>query len=140
MTRPDPADERPMVAHLDWRDLISVAADTPAETLRALDNYFAPFARPEGERIDGRFKYGERQPCIKCDAPMVGNLVDQFIGSAGFTWGLVHGEGHCRKCGWPARLYHFIKDENGADMVTIRNLLLQYHPDFVSHKPAKATA
>lgn len=125
---------RPDAKRLNWRDLILVADDTPAEIIKALDDYFAPFAQPEGEMVDGKFKYGERQPCIQCDAPMLGSLVDQFLGEAGFTWGLVHGEGHCRHCGWPARLYHFIKDENGEDLATIRNVLLQYHPSVVSKR------
>lgn len=44
-----------------------------------------------------------------------------------FTWGLTHGEGHCYKCGWPARLYHFFKDSAGNSKRIVR--LLQYHPD-----------
>jgi hypothetical protein len=47
-----------------------------------------------------------------------------------FTWGLAHGEGHCYKCGWPARLYHFIKDETGKETRIVR--LLQYHPSVIS--------
>lgn len=44
-----------------------------------------------------------------------------------FTWGLTHGEGYCHYCGWPARLYHFIKDHTGNEQRIVR--LLQYHPD-----------
>jgi len=43
-----------------------------------------------------------------------------------FTWGIAHGAGHCYKCGWPARLYHFTKGDDGAEKRTV--LLLQYHP------------
>ncbi len=42
-----------------------------------------------------------------------------------FTWGLAHGSGYCVTCGWPARLYHFIKDEAKEKRIV---LLLQYHP------------
>lgn len=47
-----------------------------------------------------------------------------------FTWGLAHGEGHCCKCSWPARLYHFIKSADGEKKRIVK--LLQYHPDQVS--------
>lgn len=47
--------------------------------------------------------------------------------SGTFTWGLVHGEGHCAECGWPARLYHFVKGTDGNETRIVR--LLQYHPD-----------
>ena len=53
-----------------------------------------------------------------------------------FTWGLVHGEGHCYKCGWPARLYHFVKDADGEDARVVR--LLQYHPDSISLRETEA--
>jgi hypothetical protein len=46
-----------------------------------------------------------------------------------FTWGLTHGEGHCTECGWPARLYHFIKDESGNETRVVK--LLQVHPDAI---------
>jgi hypothetical protein len=49
--------------------------------------------------------------------------------AATFTWGMTHGEGFCVKCGWPARLYHFIKTD-GIETRIVR--LLQYHPDGIS--------
>ena len=48
--------------------------------------------------------------------------------NGGFEWGLVHGEGHCRFCRWPARVHHFIKDASGKDLISARNIVLQYHP------------
>lgn len=47
-----------------------------------------------------------------------------------FTWGLCHGTGHCVTCGWPARLYHFVKDADGKEARVVR--LLQYHPHGIS--------
>lgn len=44
-----------------------------------------------------------------------------------FTWALTHGEGCCHYCGWPARLYHFVKDDAGNERRIVR--LLWYHPD-----------
>ncbi len=74
--------------------------------------YVAPFAEP----IPGG-------KCLSCGR------------EATFTWGLAHGEGHCYECGWPARLYHFIKAENGTERRVVR--LLQYHPDGISIKKPK---
>ena len=47
-----------------------------------------------------------------------------------FTWGILHGEGYCYECGWPARLYHFIKGDDGKETRIVR--LLQYHPEGIS--------
>lgn len=47
-----------------------------------------------------------------------------------FTWGYVHGEGHCYECSWPARGYHFLKDDQGQETRVFR--VLQYHPDGIS--------
>lgn len=61
-----------------------------------------------------------------------------YCGETGtFTWGLTHGEGHCYKCGWPARLYHFVKDAAGGEECIVR--LLQYHPDGISLRKKEAT-
>lgn len=75
-----------------------------------LRRYAAPKPIEEGWITPGR-------PCLVCNE----------VGS--FEWGLQHGEGHCTKCHWPATLYHFVNDRNGKELVTIRGLLLQYHPD-----------
>lgn len=47
-----------------------------------------------------------------------------------FTWGLAHGVGHCYACGWPARLYHFIMEDEGKERRVVK--LLQYHPNEIS--------
>lgn len=54
-----------------------------------------------------------------------------------FQWGLQYGEGHCYECGWPATLYHFVKDDHGNDLFVIRGLLLWYHPDEISATPPR---
>lgn len=119
------------IERLDWHTIISTKDDTPAEMIEALDAYFKPFAAQPGERgDDGTFTVAEGRPCFVCDAPMTG-LVGLILGRGGFEWSIVHGEGHCRCCRWPARAYHYIKDANGEDLMTIRNLVLQYHPDEV---------
>lgn len=85
------------------------------EFIADLTAYLSRYAAPARDE-DGKPKEGH--PCLRC-------------GRGGFEWGLAHGHGHCRNCGWPATLYHFIKDRNGEDLLTIRNVLLQVHPDNV---------
>ncbi len=103
---------RTMVAHADIEDIgLRLEADAPAELAEDLRAYVRRFAKPEDAR----------RLCLACGAPC-----------GGFVWGLVHGLGHCHDCGWPARLYHFIKDRHGKDLYTVRGILLQAHPDDVS--------
>lgn len=40
-----------------------------------------------------------------------------------FTWGMVHGEGHCKGCGYPGRAKHDV-----PEIGVISNLILWYHP------------
>lgn len=120
--------EQKTIARLDWHTLIDAAEGTPPETLKALDAYFEAFAQPifqDGDKT-------KNMVCIECDKPLDG-LMAVFLGS-GFTWGITHGEGHCSACKWPARGHHFIKDAGGKDVATIRNFVLQYHPDFVERR------
>jgi hypothetical protein len=117
------------VKRLDWRTLFKPTKDMPAEQTAALDKYFECFAQPPFEvAADGKNEIGDC-PCLKCGKPLLG--LTSFILGGGFTWGLAHGEGFCAECRWPARAYHFIKDAEGKDLITIRNVILQYHPDFV---------
>jgi hypothetical protein len=126
------------VERLDWRTLIEPKAETPPDIIAALDKYFEPFAQgPFTVKPDGKRDFG-KQPCLKCDAPLSGGLAEALLGEGGFEWGLAHGEGHCRKCRWPARAYHFIKDADGKDLMSIRGFIIQYHPDFVSKKKVAA--
>jgi hypothetical protein len=70
-------------------------------------------------------KFVPPQNCISCDAQLEG-----FFGC--FEWGLVHGEGHCTECGYPARAYHRINDDKG-EMLSF-TYVLQYHPDSLKEK------
>lgn len=118
------------VQKMDWRTLIDATADAPASIIAALDKYFDAFAQPDIKIVDGKKQLGDL-PCLKCDEPLAGGLTSFLLGKGGFTWGLAHGEGHCKGCGWPARAHHFIKDAEGEDVATIRNVILQYHPAYV---------
>jgi len=101
------------------------AADEAAQALAAarvaIDKQFAPFVPPQDE-------------CIGCGAILVGkNMIDAFL-RATFTYGLTHGEGYCRQCGYPARANHYApENEPGLSMLCV----LQYHPDGLEErKPA----
>lgn len=100
-----------MAEHLCVDDIFTMEEGFPAEDRAALESYLAPFANP---KRDGKFS------CINCSA----------LGVA-YRWGLVHGEGTCSGCGWPARGIHYIKREDGTELCTLRNLFLPYHPDQV---------
>ncbi len=63
---------------------------------------------------------GEEGKCINCDRQQSGLL-------GAFSWGIIHGEGECGNCGWPARAYHFVKMPNGDEKLL--EAVLQYHPD-----------
>lgn len=117
---------------LDWRTLIGAKPDTTPDILAALDSYFMPFAQPPGEKRDGTYRVADEHPCLRCGERLMG-LTAMLMGG-GFTWGLAHGEGYCVKCKWPARAHHFIKNTDGSDLLTVRNFILQYHPDFVEKR------
>lgn len=72
---------------------------------------------------------GERGDCAFCGSRQ-GGLTAAILGG-GFEWGLQHGEGHCSRCGYPARAYHDLKDADGAKVIN-GALILQYHPDEIS--------
>lgn len=123
--------------HLSWRTIITAEADTPADIVSALNDYFQRFAQPV---FDESRETEKPMLCLKCGEPLTGLLASMF-GRGGFEWGLAHGEGHCRCCGWPGRAMHYIKDSNGEEFLSVRNLVLQYHPDYVeARKSARAQA
>ena len=58
--------------------------------------------------------------CLNCRRILVGFLLGSF------TWGIIHGEGMCSYCGWPARAYHYY-EVNGERQRF--EAVLQYHPE-----------
>lgn len=121
-------------------DLATLRQTVPHATLESIGAKLKEGADPEfAEDLTAYLHHfaapnGEGHPCLRCSEPMVGSSADSMLVAmgmtrGGFEWGLVHGHGHCRCCGWPATLYHFIKDRHGKELLTIRNILLQQHPD-----------
>jgi hypothetical protein len=105
---------------LKAKSLFNIGADTPAEIVEDLDAYCAIFAEPKKD--DGK------PVCIGC-----GQVMDGFKQMFGLgvaqEWGLAHGEANCSGCGYPSRGMHYIKDRHGDDLLTIRNVFLQYLPE-----------
>ena len=119
--------DTPNAEHLDWRTIFKIAADAPDKTIAALDAYFEPFAQPVFDESMSE----QPMRCLKCSKPLTGLFASMF-GGGGWEWGIAHGEGCCASCGWPGRAMHYINHADGTEVVSIRNLVLQYHPDVVS--------
>ena len=101
--------------HCNWRDFITTSDDTPENVTDALDKHFQSFAAPGSK-------------CPGCEA----DLTHILFGT--FRWGLIHGHGHCQSCSWPAVAHHFIYDEAGKELMSLRNFVLVAHPDFVTRR------
>ena len=108
----------------------ATVADLPFDlvlTSRSWDDYLALEA--VGDELNSylaAFVHSEK--CIKCEADIAKpGIVGALLNS--FTWGLVNGEGHCGRCGWPARAYH-----RNVGRIEFWQQILQYHPDYVEEK------
>lgn len=93
--------------HCTAEDLFD--GDVTTEDRAALDDYLWRFVPPK----DGDMR------CPGCDAKLTG-----LFGT--FTWRIVHGEGCCGNCGYPARAYH---REIGT--LEFFQFPLPYHPAFL---------
>lgn len=107
--------------HVTSSEVVSVhpgKEQEAAATLARMDEYFKAFTpMPDGK-------------CICCGEKQGGDMVDALMGTAKFKWALTHGEGFCSECGYPGRAMHYIGE--GEDRITIRNYILQYHPEGLS--------
>jgi hypothetical protein len=125
--------------HLDYTTFTQETKDGITPEMRTmLAEYFSIFAPltclPEDAPKDAK---PPEQTCIGCGYKLTG-LFAGLLGPGGFTWGLAHGEGHCCYCGWPGRAHHYIKDKEGADMISLHNFVLQYHPEHVNLERVRA--
>lgn len=115
------------LAKLDWRDLFSAKEELSPESIAVFDDYFSHFvAIPIEDGKDGK-KETRDQTCPGC-----GKAITGFFGT--FTWGIVHGHGMCANCGWPVIGFHYINDKSGKRLLTLTNVILIVHPDFVSKR------
>lgn len=97
-------------------DLFDIKDDCPPELHEKIEEYLEPFEAPGTVEGEGNFLTGS----LLCDC---GSALDGYLGS--FTYDIFHGEGHCTQCGRPIRANHYIKDDDGKDLVSF-NLLLLY--------------
>lgn len=123
------AGEPVVVPRFDWRARVGdfrgrPLDEAPPEVVEYLEAYFRPFAEPPRE--DGNGAAGGHR-CLHCDHHQLGLLLGCF------AWGIAHGEGRCGHCGWPARLYHYLRFP-GSDEDQRIVLLLQYHPEAVTRR------
>lgn len=110
---------RSAVPHATLEDVADPKEGADPRVIEDLRSYFHRFAKPTMPN----------HTCLRCGRPLTGGLAAVLMDDGGFEWGLAHGHGHCRKCGWPATAYHFIKDRDGNDLMTVRGVVLQIHPD-----------
>ena len=102
---------------MEWRDVLILkeGESLPESDEKALSEYFRHFVKME----DGK--------CVCCGAKQgAKDIMEAFVG-AHFTWGIVHGEGFCSRCKWPARAYHF-----NVGPIERFEMIMQFHPDELS--------
>jgi hypothetical protein len=117
---------RSNIKKLDWRTFSRVMPQATAEDIAVIDEYFSHFVALEIIETDG-VPVISNQKCVNCD-----ETLDGLFGT--FQWGIVHGQGMCGACHWPAYGHHFIKDGDGREIASIRNFILQVHPEHVTKK------
>lgn len=115
---------RQTVEHCTVADIAEVKEGALPEVIEDINAYLRHFAKP---------KMPHHQ-CLRCECPLTGGPLGFLLGRGGFEWGIAHGHGHCRRCGWPATAHHTIKDRSGEALMTVRNLVLQQHPDDIEIK------
>jgi len=84
------------------------------EPVKDLGRYLESFQPPRVTR-------NRQLACAGCGEALTGFLFGTF------EWGLAHGEGRCCRCGWPVRMYHYLKGQNGIEVHV--EIPLCYHPD-----------
>jgi hypothetical protein len=131
MTMVEAEEVKAKVERLDWRTFMSASPETPESTTKALDDYFSKFVAVAIGNEGGKPVF-KSQDCCNCGETLTG--FSGLFGRGGFEWGIAHGYGHCAGCKWPCVGHHFIKDEAGEDVLTLRNFILQVHPDFVERR------
>lgn len=115
---------------LSWRDVFNVTGeDADAIDDAALFDYFARFLPIQHHETSKTCI-----ACAGCGERLSGGLMG-FLMGATFEWGIAHGEGFCRECGYPGRAIHY-------DVGPIKRIeiVLQYHPDELKRRGESAEA
>ena len=96
-------------------DLFEIKGECPPELREKVEEYLEPFELPVAQEGEGNILTGS----LLCDC---GAPLDGFVGS--FKYDIIHGEGYCQRCERPIRANHYIKDDDGKDLVSFQLLLL----------------
>jgi hypothetical protein len=106
---------------LDYRTFLTLSEEIPdedtARQIKLIENYFAGFCPISTEENIGF-------PCPACGVYLGG-----LFGS--FKYGIQHGWGFCGTCLWPCVMHHYLKDEDGSQLLSLTNFLLALHPSKV---------
>ena len=121
------------VPRMKWTDVFIVkdgAQPLSEDAEKRLNKYFESFAElpknTTGERV-----------CFGCGQRFLSDMLMSAIlggmeGNTSWEWSLVHGECHCRVCGWPARAYRYDIGGKGEDALIKRlNMPLAVHPSLL---------
>lgn len=106
-------------------DLFKIG-EAPEGFVEKLDAYLSTFAKPIKDD-------GGKMVCLNCGEPLDGFMHALGVGVAA-VWDIAHGEAHCSGCHWPMRGMHYPKDDDGTELVSIRNFFLAYMPEHVERK------
>lgn len=131
---------REKLEELKKKDLQRATAESIGLDLRAKDGVPGGLEALEEakRRIEAYLKMflapGEpHKMCVGCETLLIGKNIIESLGST-FEWGIAHGEGHCAKCGYPARGIHRVKlDDKDGELVI--NQVLQYAPEGLEIRP-----
>jgi len=104
--------------------------EVAAKYVAKINNYLKIFVKP----IESEFANSKHYVCFNCGEALTGLMATLMAKGGGFHWGIVHGEGFCGNCTWPCRAYHYLKDDDGSELLTLRGLTLQYLPEYVTKK------
>ena len=102
---------------------MEITGEDAPPVVEALNDYLSRFAAPICKDGNGATTYR----CLNCDRDLSG-----LLGS--FQWDIASGEGKCSNCGWPCRAHHYPKDATGDIFDRALEVILQYHPNNVTHK------
>lgn len=135
-----PTPSNDSVEKCDWTTFISADTDPPMETddMDTIRLYFEQFCAPTIKAKNG----SEKELVVTCPQckKVLNDMFEALVHGGGFTWGLLHGAGHCRECGWPCAGHHYIRSPDGEDLVSLLEFPLPYHPEYVTRiKPEDQT-
>ncbi len=116
-----------MIRHAQTADIFHNFEGASEERRRVVAKYLESFHAPRYRESRGGVD------CPRCGALLYGgDLIGQILQT--FEWGLSHGEGHCRACKWPVRMFHEFESEGGRRSFTFPLAHRTYPRDDEKHE------